>query len=241
MSKKIYAYFNDRDIEDIFELFSDSNFVITDSDGESVDRIPTISISGVNEYHICFGTDYILFGTCSNSSDLIQPGYFVLNNDTGQAEKWFKIIKEYIKKSFFYSSNLKLYVGKGSYDDWLNKRYIFPLIDCDKFETKSFITKSVLENLVSIDCVAKPQFCKLGDSDIINEHTESFIIHKNDSKLISTIIRKSFIRYECGSECIFVIKNKNKKDTFTFYLDSRLENSDISKLFYIVKKGVCDL
>ena len=45
--------------------------------------------------------------------------------------------------------------------------------------------------------------------------------------MIETILRKSIIRYECGSECIFAYKRKN--GIYEFILDDRLyDNCDCS-------------
>ena len=79
---------------------------------------------------------------------------------------------------------------------------------------------------------------RLRDIDNINLSAESFVIFKNNNQLIPTITRKTMIRYEYDSECIFVCNNK-RKNCYVFVLDRRISlrmSSDIEVLFKSIKQ-----
>ena len=77
---------------------------------------------------------------------------------------------------------------------------------------------------------------RLRNIDFIDLNADSFIIFRGEAELVTTIIRKSIIRYEYGSDCIFVYR-KVRTRQLVFQLDQRLAN-DLSSNTVVLFKSL---
>lgn len=238
MAKIIYTYLNDNDMRLLLKQSFFDEIVIYNKDGFRIEKIPAISI-GLEKYYL--GNDrnkYIRFipGWRDANNRLQEAHFYAEMFDEQEGKKLFNQLKRYIRLNYKMSSDKSYYIGKGMYQDWLNHKHCFPVL----FEYQEFcIEDSRLNEL--FDEVIKEGYCirnnnvKLRNVDNIDLAADSYVIFKEDADLITTTIRKRFICYEYGSDCIFVYK-RDKKKQIAVQLDQRLVNESSSKTVDIFEK-----
>ena len=98
--------------------------------------------------------------------------------------------------------------------------------------------KELFDNVIENGNIIRNNNVRLRNVNDIDLSADSFVIFNDESKMLTTVLRKSLIRYECGSECIFIFKRK--KGIYELILDDRIsDNSECSivKLFVEIKEN----
>lgn len=239
MAKRIYVYLNDTDLSLILEILSNAGLKFYDKNKMLTVEMTAIS-SNITTYFIGYNSDCcIVFSPSFYTLNQLQCASFYLE-DVENVELFtiFNLIKNYIRKAYMLTKDKSCYIGQNIYLDWLHKKYCFPIIfEYDVFSVENSI-ESVFEYVQKKGYSIKPNNVRLRDIDNIDLSAESFVIFQNNKQLVSTIIRKTMIRYEYDSECIFVFYNKRKK-CYDFVLDRRVSlqrSSNIETLFKSIKK-----
>lgn len=236
MAKKLYVYLNDDDLSIILEMIYSAKLSIYDKDKAKVFKVEAIS-SNVTTYFIGYNSDCgIRFSPNFYTLNQLQCASFYLEDvDNKELLTIFNKIKNYIHKSYMLSNDKSCYIGPNIYLDWLNKKYCFPIIfECDIFAVKNI--ESIFVYAKKCGYTIKVNNVRLRDANNIDLSAESFVIFQSDNQLVPTVIRKTMIRYEYDSECIFVFYNK-KTNYYEFVLDKRisLQSSNVTTLFNSIK------
>jgi hypothetical protein len=225
MAKTIYVYFNADDLSELLNGFMQIGVPLYDNVQGQISRLPFVveNITEIGLYSQEKGC--VFYSPCMYIGNQLQCGSFCLTQEKcPNSLKLFSQIKKAIRSKYAYSKENACYYGPGFYHDWVNKRFCLPvLLDFDKIE----ITAERIENLFSTlqnscFCV-KPNNVRLRDAEKVDLSTSSFIIYSNENLLVPTIIRKSWIRYEYDSACIFAFKDESK-GIYSFMFDRRLTN-----------------
>lgn len=239
MAKRIYVYLNDIDLSLILEMLSGEGLSFYDKNRTLTFEIGAIS-SNIATYAIGYNSNYcISFSPCFYTLNHLQCASFFLE-DVNNIELLtiFNLIKNYIRKTYMLSKDKSCYIGQNIYLDWLNKKYCFPIMfEYDVFSVENNI-KLVFDYVQKYGYMIKPNNVRLRDIDNVDLPTESFVIFQNNKQLFPTIIRKTMIRYEYDSECIFVFYHKRKR-CYDFILDRRISlniSSNIKTLFKSIKE-----
>lgn len=243
MAKRIYFYINDDDLNKLLVFLTENNlYYSTDDDIRAID----ISDHLVKiRYDSLFENDsqYIKFVTSSGFPDFIFEAYILLNDESECDEKLkkaFLTIKKYIQTHYKLSKTKEYYYAPGIYQDWLDKKVQFPvLLDFDEYvvDVDNFNLKSFIDDITDRGYIVRVAFAKLEVMDEIDLNAESMVIYTSDSKLCTTIIDRKIIRYEMGSECIFLYRIKRKKrHVYKFWLDKRITEATSYKLIELFKE-----
>ena len=239
MAKSIYVYLNDIDLSPILEMLSNAGLSFYDKNKILTFEIEAIS-SNITTYSIGYNSDCCIgFSPCYYTLNHLQCASFYLE-DVKNAEliTIFNLIKDYIRKAYMLTKDKSCYIGQNIYYDWLNKKYCFPIMfEYDAFSIENSI-EAVFDYVRKHGYVIKPNNVRLRDIDTVDLSVESFVIFQNNKQLIPTIIRKTMIRYEYDSECIFVFYHKKMK-CYEFVLDRRISlqmSSNVEILFKSIKK-----
>lgn len=121
----------------------------------------------------------------------------------------FTAIKKHIKSTYMLSQDKAYYIGPEIYKDWKNERYCFAtLLKYSSFYVEADKLKELFDNLVIQGYIVRNNNVKLGRMHDIDLSSDTFVIFTEKSNMLTTILRKNTIRYEFGSECIFVFEKK---------------------------------
>lgn len=239
MKKTIYAYFNNDDLSELLNGLLQKGIPLFDDRQRPIMDLP-FAVKDITEIRLYSQENgCVTFAPCIYLGNQLQCGSFYLmseSNCTASLEL-FSQIKKAVRNKFSYSKANACFYGPGFYDDWLNKKFCLPiLLDFDRIE----LTVNQIENLFSAlqnTCFrVKPNNVRLRDVEKVDLSIPSFIIYSNDNHLVRTIIRKSFIRYEYDSACIFAYKDE-KRGIYSFLFDRRLtcDSPELVSLFEKLK------
>ena len=239
MSKIIYAYLNDTDLLNILNIFSENNIKCTNAGSKDIKAVS----NGFPIFY--FGIDSetcINFSPCFYTLNLLQCAVFRIENDNEFFHSIFTKIKKHIKSSYRLSKDKSFYIGPEFYNEWKENKYCLPsLFEYHSFCVNKSNIKELFEHLCQKGFLVRNNNTRLRNINNLDLSLDSFVIFNEKSKMSTTILRKSIIRYECGSECIFVYKRKN--DIYEFIIDDRIyENPEcyITKLFDEIKENFGD-
>ncbi len=239
IAKKIYTFLTDNDFISILDSLSKNNALFFDKNKNQVSEIKATE-KGIPTFYIGYNAENcIMFQPCWYSLYYLQCATFYLENeDNDELYKLFKLIKNFIKNNFILSKDKSCYIGKNMYEEWQNKKYLFTtLFFYDKFNVNEDDIKNVFEYVLNKGFIIKTNNTRLKNKDIVDWNADSFVICKNEEDLLTKIINKKSIRYDYGSECVFVQKN-NKLKSYEFILDERIcKNSSIASFFFELVKN----
>lgn len=126
--------------------------------------------------------------------------------------------------------NRTCYIGPGIYQDWLKQKYYFPvLFYYDEFVVGENQMRLLLENIMERGFTVRNNNVRTREMKMVNMRAESFVVFDDLSKMLTTIIRRNVIRYEYGSECIFVFRAEAQRK-YRFILDKRMADNSPSKM-----------
>jgi len=233
--KTIYAYFNKEDLTNIQNLLFEKGFVFYNENKTIAEEIPAIS-HDLTQYYIGLNNvHYIYFMPCTYLGGYLQYGTFRIVDDSSAAAEAFLILKKLIRQTFQISKDKMFYIGQSIYRNWIDQKYNFPvLFQYDEFTVDASDFQNLMAEIAHDGFMILPNNVRLRNMDSIDLTTESLVVFKESSKLLRTIIRKSIVHYEYGSECIFVYKNKPK--VYAFVLDKRIANNSSSMLPILFEK-----
>lgn len=211
MARIVYAYFNDYDLYAINNLLVDIGVEFSVYKNVRLNKLP-FSWNERCEITIRFrngGT--ILFSPCIINARHFQEGYFAITDNSPASAQMFMLIKRHIKKTYMYSKENSFYYGTGIYHDWIDFKYLFPvLFEAETLNVDSNIINTIFNIILEEGFVIQPNNVRLRDINTIDLTFESFVIYSKSDRMIRTVLRKSIIYYEFGSECIFVYKSQKK-------------------------------
>lgn len=237
MSKIIYAYLNDADLLNILNIFSENNIKCINADNEDIKAVS----NGFPIFY--FGDDSencINFSPCFYTLNLLQCAVLRIENDNEFLNSVFTKIKKYIKSSYRLSKDKSFYIGPEFYNEWKENKYCLPsLFEYHSFCVNRSYIKDLFEYISQKGFTVRNNNSRLKNINDLDLSSDTFVIYTDQSKMIETILRKSIIRYECGSECIFVFKRKN--DIYEFVIDDRLYDKpdcSIIKIFDEIKESL---
>ena len=240
MGKIIHTYLNDNDLKNILNIFSEYDVKCINADYDDIKAIT----KGLPTFY--FGNNdetYINFIPCFYTLNQLQCATFIIENDDPILNLVFSKIKKHIKSSYIISKDKSFYIGPEFYKEWIENKYCLPsLIKYDSFFVVENNLKELFDNVIENGNIIRNNNIRLRNVNDIDLSADSFVIFNNESKMLTTVLRKSLIRYECGSECIFIFKRK--KGIYEFILDGRLsDNSECSvvKLFFEIKENFANL
>ena len=225
MSKIMYVYLNDNDLLNILNFFSENNINCINADSEEIKAVS----NGFPVFY--FGIDSetcINFSPCFYTLNLLQCAVFRIENDNEFLNSIFTKMKKYIKSSYRLSKDKAFYIGPDFYNEWKENKYCLPLLlEYHSFCVNKSYIKELFDHVSHKGFIVRNNNSRLRNINNLDLLSDSFVIYADRSKMIETILRKSIIRYECGSECIFAYKRKN--GIYEFILDDRLyDNCDCS-------------
>ena len=239
MKKTIYTYANMDDLTELLDGLLQKNIPLFNDERGQIMDLPFVE-KNITEVNLCSQNNgCVIFTPCYFLGNQLQCGSFCLipEDNCPASLELFSQIKKVVRNKFIYSKANACYYGPGFYDDWLNKKFCLPiLLDFDRME----LTVNQIENLFSAlqdTCFSvKPNNVRLRDAEKVDLSIPSFIIYSNDNRLVRTIIRKSFIRYEYDSACIFAYKDE-KRGIYSFLFDRRLacDSPELVSLFEKLK------
>lgn len=236
MGKIIYTYLNDYDLKNILNIFSEHDVKCSNAD---YDNIKAIS-KGLPTF--CFGYNdktCINFIPCFYTLNQLQCAAFSIENNDEILNLVFTNVKKHIKSSYIISKDKSFYIGPEFYKEWMENKYCLPsLIKYDSFFVAENNLKELFNNVIENGNIIRNNNIRLRNVNDIDLSADSFVIFNDESKMLTTVLRKSLIRYECGSECIFIFKRK--KGIYELILDDRIsDNSECSivKLFVEIKEN----
>ena len=235
MKKTIYAYFNNNDLSELLNGLLQKNMPLFNDKREQIIDLPFAekNITEVNLYSKNNGC--VIFTPCYFLGNQLQCGSFCLipEDDCPASLELFSQIKKVVRNKFTYSKANACYYGTGFYDDWTSKKFCLPiLLDFDRIDIAIHQIENLFIALQNTCFRVKPNNVRLRDADKVDSSIPSFIIYYNENHLVQTIIRKSFVRYEYGSACIFVDKDE-RKGVYSLVLDRRLpkDSAELKVLF----------
>lgn len=239
MRKIVYVYQNDNDLSLILNLLFEKGIYFYNEEKIKVDKVQAICNNVTNFYISCNQEHFIEFSPSFYTLNWLQAASFYIDSEEdSDLYDVFKQIKKYIQRTYRLSQDKSYYIGQGIYQDWLEKKYCFPvLFEYEEFLVDESDMKSLFNAVLEAGSTIRTNNARLRNIDVIDLDAESFIIFKDDAKLLTTIVRKSIIRYEYGSDCIFVYKRKKTKQ-YAFQLDKRIVDdfsSNTSMLFEKIK------
>ena len=237
MKKTIYAYFNVDDLAELLDgLLQNGMPLFNDERGQIMD-LPFV-VNNITEVKLYSQNNgYVIFSPCFFLGNQLQCGSFCLmqGNDCSASLELFSQIKKVVRNKFSYSKANACYYGPGFYDDWINKKFCLPiLLDFDRIELAVDRIGNLFSMLKSSPFRVKANNVRLRDVEKVDISTPSFIIYSYEDRLEQTIVRKSWIRYEYNSACIFVDKNE-RKGVYTLVLDRRLSKDSFELKFLFEK------
>ena len=221
--QSVYSYFNNEDLLSIFNSENISNVSFLDSNNNLVAFLPAISDS-LRTYTIVGGTlEKVFFSPCFYSDQRLDSGaLFSEYKNSSKENLLFRAIKKHIKTHFLYNKLYRCYIGPGAYNDWLNRKHIYSiLLDYKMARVSSERFYQIYDEAIKSGFSILPNYVRLRDLNSFAPHFTSFVILQKSSHISRTILRKSFVRYEYDSECIFVEKSE-KTGEYIFILDKRL-------------------
>lgn len=238
MPNIIYTYFNDSDLCLIDSFLFDMGAVFLNKNNERINKLP-FSESGRSEISISLENNtVIIFSPCVIKDFKIHEGYFAAL-DNPSSISTFLIIKKYIKNTFLYSQKNRCYYGNGIYNDWLNFKYIFPImLESENINIDCKEAYAIFDDLLEKGYKLYPNNVRLRDTDKDFMFSNEIIISPQAAKITKTIHRKTFIHYEYGSECVFVYKD-SKRGFYCFVFDKRLLNGSndfFTDLYDLIRK-----
>lgn len=237
MAKIIYIYLNNDDLTLLLKELSFNEIVIYNKDGLKVDKISAIS-NGIEKYYL--GKEekkYIEFTPCWFSANYLQEAcFYTEKTDEPEGKNLFNQLKKYIRLNFRISSDKSYYIGNQIYQDWLHNKYCFPvLFEYQKFCIENNRLNELFDDVIKEGYSIRNNKVRLRNINNIDLGADSFVIFKENTDLITTIIRKSFISYEYGSDCLFVYK-RDKKKQIEILLDQRRMKDSSSHAAAIFQK-----
>lgn len=237
MSKIIYAYLNDADLLNILNIFSENNIKCINADSEDIKAVS----NGFPIFY--FGIDSetcINFSPCFYTLNLLQCAVFRIENDNEFFNSIFTKIKKHIKSSYRLSKDKSFYIGPEFYNEWKENKYCLPsLFEYHSFCVSKSNIKELFEHISQKGFIIRNNKSRLRNINNLDLSSDSFVIYTDQSKMLETILRKSIIRYECSSECIFVYKRKN--GIYEFLLDDRFyynPECSMAKIFDVIKDNL---
>lgn len=231
--QSLYLYFNEEDLQSLFSSIDVSDTAFFDSKGNKVDSLPAIGdspstyvISGKNSETMYFIPCHYI-----NKSRSLYSGVFFSDCDCSSKEnQMFRSIKKYVKKHYLYNKRYCCYIGTGAYDDWLKRKYVYSIpLDFSMVTVSSNSINHIFNEAKRRGFYILPNNVRLRDINVLDLQRGSFIIHPQSANILKTTLRKSYIRYEYDSECIFVEKDE-KKAVYAFILDKRLQGENYNDI-----------
>lgn len=231
MGKSIYLYINDIDLLLLLQVIYNNDAYIYDKELCKLDKVSSIS-SNIEESCIGFGKNSCIeYSSCLLAVGYLQPGSLsVTNKDDTAINELYSNIKKYIRKYFTLSTDKTTYIGPNIYQDWIKKKYRFPML----LEYKSFaVEEHYLSNIVSYlqtkGFVIKNSKSKLRNINHVDYLADSFVVFLDESLMKTKIINKNTLLYDYESECIWLSRiNKDKK--ILIILDMRLTLGNLSEI-----------
>lgn len=238
MGKSIHIYINDEDLLLIQKFLSEKGIFVYDKNNLKVDKVPAIC-EGLEAFYLSHNKDeYIEFTPCFYTMGCLQPAFFYMENlNNNDMKIIFKQIKKNIRQNCRISYDKSYYIGPGIFQDWISKKYCFPvLFQFEEFYVDEGKIEELFADVLKAGNVIRGNNVRLRNIDFIDLNADSFIIFRGEAELVTTIIRKSIIRYEYGSDCIFVYR-KVRTRQLVFQLDQRLAN-DLSSNTVVLFKSL---
>ena len=96
----------------------------------------------------------------------------------------------------------------------------------------------LIDTIINAGFIVKANDVRLRNAQQLDLSLESFVVFSQSNQMLQRIIRRTFIHYDYGSECIFVEK-RQKRGVYSFILDKRLLKRSTGKLiqlFEIIKR-----
>lgn len=230
MGRTIRFYLNDDDLAVILDLLSERGMTFYDKNKKIVEELYAISHDISIFYMSCNNSSFIEFAPCFYTLKYLQCASFhIESEEDSELSAAFSLIKKYIRQTYMLSQDKTYYIGPGIYQDWLNRKYYFPiLLKYQELVVDENDMEAIFNDILSESYIIKTNNVRLRNIDVIDLSAESFVIFAESSKISTTIIRKSIVRYEYGSDCIFVYRIKKSKEC-VFQLDKRIVDDPSSK------------
>lgn len=247
MKKILYAYLNNEDFLQICKLLNKNGVIFYDYNKNRIEatEVPAISTCWDLFYIECreeFNENFhIEYSPCYYAGvNWINCAEFCLTDKNDSiSNSVFLIIKKHIRQTFKLAQDKSYYYGPSIYQDWKNKKIIFPvLFEYEEILISEQDIEKVFAKILSAGYRIRNNFVRTRNLDILDLNADSFVVYGESSNIISTIVNKNKFRYEYGSDCVFIHK-KQKTNEYMFLLDKRLEDdpqSMVVSLFYEIKK-----
>lgn len=236
MGKIIYVYLNDRDLSSILQIFD--RFEIS-CRGHNVGAVKAISNKLTKFVFSNNDQSFIRFIPCFYTGNQLQCASFYLDNDDMVMNSAFFNIKKHIKKTFRLSQDKSYYIGIGIYEDWCNGKYCFPtLFKYQNFYAEEKHIDELFAKILDKGFIIRNNNSRLRNLNNLDLSSKEFVIFSKKSQMIKTILNKNTIRYEFGSECIFVFERE--KNIWEFVLDERIQGvatMEIIDLFWRIHQS----
>ena len=213
-------------------MISTKGLSICSSSGEILTPMQSVTTSLLTLYILTGGKYNIQFEMCTYIGNMLQYGTLFLEcEDDPVALSVFLYIKKYIRQAYRISKDKMYYIGPSIYNDWLQGKYLFPVL----FEYEEIIVSAedfnaVFTKIVSRDFIIRVNDVRLRSVNDLDLSKGSFVICDNLESLNTTIRRKRFIHYNYGSKCIFVYKDVKRK-LYRLVWDKRIDIVEHHKLF----------
>lgn len=231
MAKILYAYFNDKDLDEFLSFLGSRNILVSSQSGMPLSEVPAISTDLLTLQIPVGETNAITITMCSYSGYYLQNGTIYYDDKANpEAKHVFNDIRKYIRGKYRLSKDKKYYIGPYIYEDWLQDKHNFPvLFDYDEIIVIDQNIEGVFIAAINCGFAICANDVRLRSINEWSINDESLIICTDVSKLHRSIIRRSFVHYSYGSDCIFIYKDAKQKQ-YRLILDKRIDTIEQGKL-----------
>ena len=235
--KSIYVYINNQDVVNLVKHVNQLGIFIYNENSCEICVIPSISDIFIN---LIIGYNYndgIEYNPCFFTSEYIQPARISMaDNNNANAKRTFMSVKKYIKEFYILSSDKSTYIGPCMYQDWIERKYKFPmLLEYLEFDVDENKLYDVINCFHDNGYIVRNNKTRIKDINQIDIMADSFVVFKQDLSMKTKIINKSIILYEYDSECIWIYR-KPKRKKIVLQLDKRLTLNSSSTLKYLYEQ-----
>lgn len=226
---------NDNDFINFLFFLQVKNAKFYDKNKEEIEQIPVVE-DGIEAFFIGYNqNDCIVYQPSYYSMKCLQMAILrIEDSKDSRLRKLFSEIKKYIRSTCLLSSDKMFYIGMEIYQDWIDKKYCFPvLFKYSEFVIDEAKIEAIFEELEKDEYRVKNNKVRLRNVDVLDLSGESFVIFLQTASIVTKVIRKSVLVYDYGSECIFVYRRNRK---YIFQLDQRLMEGETSKTFELFEE-----
>ena len=246
MSKVLYAYFNKDDLLALLMCFRENGVECVNGEPIEINAEKAIS---QDAHPLLLGngrSSGIRIAPCVWMAGVLQCGCIQLvDMDDCELMVAFRAVKRIIRMGYAVSKDRSFYYGQGIYQDWTNRKYCFPV--CFRYESFEIPAVRLAESFAiarEMGCHIGANHARLRDAGSFDEKSESFVLYWNEADLIESIVDRKWLRYEYGSQCVFVNKKRKRNvESYEFLLDERIKNEggeEVLQLFFCLREALCD-